>query len=235
MPGNRSQTLFPNDCMNHSTQSLQIHIYKVDGSKETFTQDETGLVNRILNEFQPARIFSQEKIVIAGDNSLTTFPVHQVARIDLVSENFTHWIVPQGIVDAVELTETEFRALLQNPELHDRWDQARAQETSVVTFLDLEIAGQKPLFLAMEVVVDSHAESPAANGSLLDTSTLCFRMRNGGIAALNLANLTRLTSLPNLPPKPAKAWPAHQVKGSQPDHGMGNPHGLFAGHPSLPH
>ncbi len=215
--------------MNHPTQNLQIYIHTVDGSIETFTQSEAGLMNRILNEFQPARIFNQEKIIIAGDNSLTSFPVHQIVRIDLVSENLSHWIIPQGIADAVELTETEFQALLQNPELHDRWGQARTQETSVVTFLDLEMAGQKQLFLAMEIAIEAQAEPPDAIPFLLTAPTLCFRMRTGGIAALNLANLTRLTFFPSPQPAPAAAWSAHEVNGSQGDRFAGDGHGSVDG------
>jgi len=59
--------------MNHPTQSLQIQIHKVDGPMEIFTQSEADLVNRIVNEFQPARIFTREKIIIADGNSLTSF------------------------------------------------------------------------------------------------------------------------------------------------------------------
>jgi hypothetical protein len=220
--------------MNHPAQNLRIHIHKVDGSMETFTQSEADLVNGILNEFQPVRIFNQEKIIIAGNNSLTSFPVHQVVRIDLVSENLSHWILPPGIVDAVELTETEFRALLQNPELHDRWNQARTQETSVVTFLDLEMAGQKQLFLAMEVISETQAEPSATFPFPLSMPTLCFRMRTGGIAALNLVNLTRLTLFPGPQPAPAKAWPAHQANGSPPDRFAGDLRGSVAGKQPLP-
>ena len=114
--------------MNHPTQGLQIRIQQDRMvPSTTFTQSEANLVNNIVNEFQPTQLFNREKIIIAGDNALTSFPARQVVRIDLVSEPPFHWILPPGIVDAVELTETEFRALLQNPELGDRWDQARAR------------------------------------------------------------------------------------------------------------
>jgi hypothetical protein len=212
--------------MNHPTQSLQIHVHKMDGSLETFTQSETSMVNHLLNQFRPAQIFAREKVLIAGDNSLTSFPVHQVVRIDLVSEHLSHWIIPQGIVEAVEVTETEFQALLQNPELLDRWDQARTQETSVVTFLDLEMAGQKPLFLAMEVNSDAHLESAASFPSLLTVPTLCFRMRTGGIAALNLLHLMRFTLFPLPQQTPVDTWFAHPAKNphfKRTDRGFGGP------------
>ena len=218
--------------MNPPTQSLQIHIHKVDGSVETFTQSEVGLVNSILNEFQPGRIFTRGKIIIADGNSLTSFPASQLVRIDLVSGSSFHWILPPEIVDAVELTETEFLALIQNPELGDQWNQPQAQEASVVAFLDVEMTGQQPLFLALEVPLEPPADRPEAilyPLYPLTTPTLCFRMRTGGIAALNLLHLIRFTLFPAPQQAPAEAWPAHQANGSQPDRFAGDGHGSVDG------
>ena len=201
--------------MNHPTQNLQLHIYKTDGSRVTFTQNEADRVNRILDEFQPSWIFTREQITIAGGNSLTSFAVGQVVRIDLVSESPTHWKLPSEIVDAVELTETEFRALLQNPELGDRWDHARAQDASVVAFLEMEMDGQSPLFLALEIPREPPADRPEAILPVLATPALCFRMRTGGIAALNLRHLLGFTLFPTPQKTPPEAWPAYRTKGPQ--------------------
>ena len=222
--------------MNHPTQGLQIHIHKTDGSVTTFTQSEANLVNSIVNEFQPTQLFNREKIIIAGDNALTSFPARQVVRIDLVSEPPFHWILPPGIVDAVELTETEFRALLQNPELGDRWDQARAQNASVVAFLEVEMAGQPPLFLALEVPLEPPVDRPEAILYPLYPLTLpglCFRMRTGGIASLNLVHLLRFTLFPAPQQTPAEAWPAHSANGPQPDRVAGDSRAQINGKPQL--
>jgi len=207
--------------MNNPIQSLQIHIHKVDGSVETFTQSEAGQVNRILNEFQPVRIFTREKIIIADSDSLTSFPTSQVVRIDLVSEPSPHPILSQGIVNALELAETEFRALLQNPELGERWHQARARQASVVAFLDVEMAGQQPLFLASEVPLSPPVDRPEAMLHPLYPLTipaLCFRMRNGGVAVLNLFHLKRFTLFPSSQPAPVEAWSACRAKNMQHRH-----------------
>jgi len=220
--------------MTSPTPNLEIHLHNVDGSLEKYIQSETDRIQQVLNDFQPAQIFCREHIIIAVENSLTIYATRQVVRIDLVSESSVHWVLPPGIVEAVELTEAEFRALHQDPEMIDRWKQAQAQDTSLVAFLQLETAGQPPLFLAMEI------QLPPPDGletvlPLLAAPALCFRMRNGGVAALNLAHLVRFTFFPALQPPPPNAWPANRVNEtvSQPEAGIF--HGAPAGRASLCH
>jgi hypothetical protein len=222
--------------MDHQPQNLEIRIHKVDGSIERFIQSEAALIERILNEFQPARIFVREKIIIADSNSLTSFPTRQVVRIDLVSEPPFQLILPPGIVDAEELTETEWRARLQNAQPGNRLNQARAQDASVVVFLDVKMAGQQPLFLTLEVCLELLTDQPEAilyPLYPLATPALCFRMRSGGVAILNLVHLTRFTLFPAPPRTPMVTWPANWAKDPQlerhtPDlHGpMGRPTSL---------
>lgn len=194
--------------MNTVLHPLQIHMHKVDGSSETFVQNEEGLIKHILHEFQPDCIFNRDRVVIADHHSLTSFPVSQLVRADLVSEQLSDWMFPPGIVNAVELTEMEFRALLQNPELRDQWNQARTPDASVIIFLEVEMAGQSPVFLVMEIADKQFRNQLDTFSTLFSARTLCFRMRNGGVAALNLTHLMRITLFPGSHQAPAKAWPA---------------------------
>ncbi|HEV2436820.1 MAG TPA: hypothetical protein VG077_12540 [Verrucomicrobiae bacterium] len=196
--------------MNTILHPLQIHMHKVDGSSETFVQNEEGLIKLILREFQPDCIFNRDRIVIADRHSLTSFPVSQLVRADLVSEQLSDWIFPPDLVHAVELTEMEFRALLQNPELRDQWNQARTPDTSVIIFLEIEMAGQSPLFLVREITSQQFLNQLEAISFLFDARSLCFRMRNGGVAVLNLAHLMRVTLFPASPQPPLEAWPAER-------------------------
>ena len=45
-------------------------------------------------------------------------------------------------------------------------------------FWNLEMAGQKQLFLAMEIAIEAQAEPPDAIPFLLTAPTLCFRNAN---------------------------------------------------------
>lgn len=117
-------------------------------------------------------------------------------------------ILPPGLVDAVELAETEFQSLLRNPELGSRWDDARALDASVIAFLELDMVGQPPLFLVEEVPLEPQADQSAAFLRPLATPALCFRMRTGGVAVLNLLHLMGFTLFPSPQEALLDAWPA---------------------------
>jgi len=201
--------------MNTVLHPLQIHMHKVDGSSEMFVQNEEGLIKHILQEFQPDCIFNRDRIIIADRHSLTCFPVSRLVRADLVSEQLSDWIFPPDFVNAVELTELEFRALLQNPELRDQWNQAHTQDASVIIFLEVEMAGQSPAFLVMEIAGKRFGNQLEAISTLFGARAFCFRMRNGGVAALNLAHLMRVTLFPGSHQVPMEAWPAERSQGSR--------------------
>jgi hypothetical protein len=183
----------------------------VDGATTIFIQNDADEVKMLLAGFEPAHIFDRKKFVITDGDSITSFPVSKITRIDLISELRPHLIFPVGIVNAVERTETEFQTLIQNTVLREQWQEMTAQEDSLVTFLDLEMADGQRLFLTTEMHVELQSEEPwKTNGHPLDGSSLCFRMRNGGVAVLNLANLIRLTFFPKPVHPLADAWHAGQ-------------------------
>jgi hypothetical protein len=194
--------------MMHSSPNLQIRIHLVDGSVTAFSQDDAGQILQLQDGFQPAQIFNQEHIVVADQNSHTCFPVPKITRIDFDSEPPARLVFPGSLVQAVELTEVEFEALTGNPIMREQWTHLGARDESVVMFMDAQMADGRAVLLTMEVNLEPSTGLPNLNAPLVSGSGLCFRMRNGGVAALNLSNLTRLTWFPG-PHKPsAGAWPA---------------------------
>src|SRR5580698_7796935 len=150
--------------MNISVCSLQIHIHKIDGSVSTFVKEDMGKSKQILNEFQPSEIFKRQKIVLADRNSHSTFPVSQITRIDLESEEHSHLLLHTGLVEAVELSRAEFEALIQNAAIRDQWKNLGEQDAFVVAFLNTEMADGQNVLLTMEV----DAESPQGLSELRD-------------------------------------------------------------------
>lgn len=197
--------------MNPPLPSLQIHIHKVDGSITTFIQPDAAKVKALLDGFQPAEIFNRERFVFSDATSITSLPVSKITRIDLISEGRSHLVFPVGIVDAVEMTESEFRTAIRNPAMREQWEQMTTQDDSLVTFMDMELADGHGLFLTTEMHVELQSEERwKTSGYPLEGSGLCFRMRNGGVAVLNLANLVRLTFFPKPVHPPETEWPTGQ-------------------------
>lgn len=199
--------------MNASRNPLHIHVHKVDGSSETFIQNDENLIKHILREFQSDNIYHRDQIMIASRHSATCLPVRQLVRTDLVSEQSSDWNFPASMVHAVELTETEFWALLQNPELREQQTQTRSPDTTMIVFFEVEMTGQSPLFLVMELAGQPFGDRLQAIANMFSTPSMCFRMRGGGVAALNLAHLMRVTVFPGSHPAPIEAWPAERSPG----------------------
>ena len=186
-------------------------MHGLDGSVETFMQDDASLADSIMKDIQPARLFTSGRVVIAGAYSLTGFVASKLIRIDFVRQGVACWAFPAGIVDAIELSEAEFR---EKAHLDDAGNLQKRVQTRVagefaIGFLDIEMVGGQHVFLAVEFVVGLLAERLQRINLLLSASSIHFRIREGGIGALNLANLVRFTSYPGPAEAPANAWLAH--------------------------
>lgn len=192
--------------MNHTMPLLQIRIHRVDRSVSTFLQDDFGIAKQILDTFEPMQIFSRPYLVLADSGSYTSFPVSQITRIDLDSEEDSDLIIDGGWVEAVELNRDEFEALIQNLALRDQWKHLGELDAFVVTFLDVEMTDGQRVLLTMEVEAESPQGLDELRDFLLSRPGLCFRTSSGGVALLNLAHLARLTFFPGAPQPLADAW-----------------------------
>ena len=192
--------------MNESISNLHVRVHKLDRSISTFVQEDFGKSKQILEDFRPMDLFNEQKIVLADRNSHTTIPVCQITRVDLDSGQHSHLLFPTGLVEAVELSKIEFETLIQNVTIRDQWKHLGEQDAFVVTFLNIEMADGQSVLLTMEVDAKSPQGLSELRDYLLSRSGLCFRMRSGGVAVLNLANLARLTFFPGTLQPPAEAW-----------------------------
>ena len=204
--------------MQSNDKPLEIRLYGADGAVENFVQPDAALADVILNDIQPARLFTSDKIVIAGAHSLTAFLPCRLTRIDFIREGVACWGFPAGFVDAIELSEEEFRekAHLDDPEHLEKRAQSRASGDFAVGFVDLEMVGRLHVFVAVEFVVGLPVERMQRINLLLSAPSVHFRLRQGGIGALNLTNLVRFTVYPGPAEAPANAWPAHHKSISTP-------------------
>jgi len=183
--------------MRNEYPQLQIHVYGIDGSIQTFVQHHPERVNRTLSELQPGQLFTQDRIKVVGEDSQATFFPPLVTRIDLVTDRFTVWDFPFVLGAPMELTEAEFMECLQNP------GSAYAQSDTPV-LLDMEMVSGQHSFLYMNVVAGLPAARLNRIYSLLKERRLIFGLRTEGIGVLNLANLVRFSVHPE-PSEPANA------------------------------
>jgi hypothetical protein len=207
--------------MNHNIPSLQVNVCEVDGTTTTFLQNAATEASSLLDGFHPAEIFYQATLTITDKDSITSFPVSKITRIELVCEELPHLVFPVGIVDAVELTAKKFQSLIRNPVMRQQWGQLATKDDFLITFMEIQMTDGSCFFLTMEIPAGDPAQTWKLKGVPWNGSGLCFRMRSGGVAVLNLAHLTRLTFFPRPPEAPADAWHARQIHSAHP--AMANP------------
>ncbi len=174
---------------------LQVRIHGIDGSTETFIQNDPELANCTLARLNPVSLFTEDKITVADEHSESTFFPPLVARIDLVTDRFSVWDSPFFLGAPVELTELEFMQCLQNLKPLE----TAGPQSDLSVYLDLQMVSGQRIFLWMEVVGGLQAGRLGRIYSLLKERRLIFGLRTGGIGVLNLANLVHFSVHPEPP------------------------------------
>src|SRR5438876_650382 len=87
---------------------LCLNIHPVEGSVSSFVEEDPEAIDRLLEKLHPAWIFAHRHLMITDDHSITIFPCHSIARIDVLMEGEPPWPFEGGISDLVEITEEEF-------------------------------------------------------------------------------------------------------------------------------
>ena len=166
------------------------------------------MAKKLWETIDPIRLFTQPRVVIAGNHSKSVFVGSAIVRIDFVQQFCPCWEFPAGYSDIVELTEGEFRehAHLDEPELKVK----RAQPTPVgdllVSFVRLYMRGGQGVFAMVEAPVKLPAESQSFMQFMLSKNSIHMRLRGGGTAILNLANLAGYTVYPGVAQIPGDSW-----------------------------
>ena len=126
--------------------ALVIHVYLTDGSVESFAQMDEAEADKLWEKIEPSRLFSQTRLVLAGEHSKSVYVTAQIVRVDFVREGNECGEFPGGQSDIVELTEEEFRrhAHLDQPEQMAKRNEPTPLGDLLVSFLKLHLAGGKP-------------------------------------------------------------------------------------------
>lgn len=194
--------------INLEKPAFAIRIHLTDGSVESFAPTDEAEAQKLWDKIEPSRLFAQSRLVLAGEHSKSVFATSHVLRVDFIQDTYECWQFPGGYSDVVELSEAEFRehAHLDQPELMARREQPTPVGDLLVSFLKLNIAGAKPLYLMIEFPVKLPAENQSFMQFMLSKSGLHMRLCGGGIGVVNLAHLAGYTVYPGVAQVPADSW-----------------------------
>jgi hypothetical protein len=87
---------------------LEIQLHLKDGKVVEFLQRDPLIAQRILDQIQPAKIFSQRMIMIGEQKSLSAFPASTIVRIDLIGDSVPNWPFPNDAKEVKMISEGEF-------------------------------------------------------------------------------------------------------------------------------
>jgi hypothetical protein len=203
-----------------SKATLTIRFHLTDGSVHSFVQADDAAARKLWEGVDPARLFARPRIVIGSEHSKAVFVSAEIIRVDFLQDSFQCWQFPGGYSDIVELSEEEFRehAHFDEPALMAKRVQPTPAGDLLVSFVQLQMRGGRPLFVMVEVSAKLPAESQSFMHFMLSKAAVHMRLRGGGIGVLNLANLAGYAVYPGVAQIPTDAWlaePASSKSNSQ--------------------
>ena len=188
--------------------AVEIRFYFVDGSQQTFFQNDPEVAEAIKNQIHPSILFHQSRILVADDYSKSVFVCSHINRVDFVFKEPDFFNLPPDHADVVELTEAEYRKRVpvNEPDRLERREQRREVGDMLVSFLDLRMRGGCHIYLMNETLVKIPADSQSFMQRLLSKEAYIIRLPRGGHGVINLQNLIGYTVYPGVPEVPADAW-----------------------------
>jgi hypothetical protein len=189
-----------------------LRVYLSDGTIESFALRDAARVQGICQKAEAARLFTQPRLIVAGECFKSVFVTGRLLRVDFIQNDLKCWEFPGGYADIVELTEPEFRAYahLDEPERMARREECVPVGDLLVSFLELRMAGGTRIFLMAEFPVKLPAENQSLMRFLLSNGVFHMRLPCGGIGIVNLANLVSYTIYPGVAQVPADSWLAER-------------------------
>ena len=194
-----------------SILSLRVHLS--DGSVESFFQADEVKSQQMWASVEPAHLFAQPRLVIAGTYSNSAFVCSEIVRLDLFEPTCPCWQFPDGYSDMVEISEADFRknACLDRPELMPRREHPTPVGDLLVSFVKLHFRNTPPIFLMAEFSAKLPAENQSFMRFMLSKTGFHMRLGGGGVGIVNLAHLSGFTAYPGIAQTPSDSWLAEPV------------------------
>jgi hypothetical protein len=176
--------------MKNTSFDLTLDICTEDGSRTRFHQNDPQIGETTLRQLVTPRLFNPPLLTLASEHSISAIPTRSIDMILAHTASPPPLPLPSGWVDAVEVGD---EALLH---LAD-WVASAAAENKNVMLVEIHTLGDWMIRLKLETFVPATIqEKRHLWNHLLDLPAIPFRLKEGGIGAINPANIVRATVCP---------------------------------------
>ena len=169
---------------------LTLDICSENGSRTRFHQKDEQIGEATLRQLVSPRIFTPPLLTLASEHSVSAIPTRTIDMILAHTASPPPLPLPSGWVDAVEVND---EAVLQLAAL----EALAAAEHKNVMLVEIHTLGDWMIRLKLETIVPATIhETRHLWNHLLDLPAIPFRLKAGGIGAINPANIVRATVCP---------------------------------------
>lgn len=169
---------------------LTLDIFTEDGARTRFHQNDAQIAERTLRQLVSSRLFSPPLLTLASAHSISAIPTRTIDMIWARTASPPVLPFPSGWADAVEVND----AVLLN--LTDLEASASADNKHVM-LAEIHTVGDWMIRLKLETIIPATVqERRQLWNHMLDLPAIPFRLKAGGIGAINPSNIVRATVCP---------------------------------------
>jgi hypothetical protein len=169
---------------------LTLDICTEDGSRTRFHQNDQPIAERTLRQLVTPRLFLPPLLTLASEHSVSAIPTRTIDTILAYTASPPPLPLPSGWVDVVEVNDD---ALIRLTDL----EALAAAENKYLMLAEIHTLGDWMIRLKLETIIpETVQEKRQLWNHLLDLPAIPFRLKAGGIGAINPGNIVRATVCP---------------------------------------
>jgi hypothetical protein len=176
--------------MTSTNIDLTLDICTEDGSRTRFHQNDRQIAETTLRQMATPRLFAPPLLTFASEHSVSAIPTRTIDMILAHTATPPPLAWPSGWVDVVEVNDD---ALIHLADL----ETLAAAENKHIMLAEIHTLGDWMIRLKLETIMpETIQEKRQLWNHLLDLPAIPFRLKAGGIGAINPANIVRATVCP---------------------------------------
>lgn len=176
--------------MKTTNLDLTLDICTEDGSRTRFHQQDQHIAEKTLRQLVSPRLFGPPLLTLASEHSVSAIPTRTIDMILAHTASPPPLPLPSGWVDVIEVND---EALCDLSEL----EASAAAENKHIMLAEIHTLGDWMIRLKLETIVpETIQEKRHLWNHLLDLPAIPFRLKAGGIGAINPTNIVRATVCP---------------------------------------